>query len=196
MTSAAPVPTFKCCFVGSPGVGKTDLIVSLARRASPTGDPLPVHDWYVYVQVEVDGQDITLQLCDPANREPFHCIPRAYIMRAAGVILVFNIADRSTFEDLDDWLNRVQALCDPTAVVFLLVGNHPDVGRDRVVTVTEAEEYAQRHQFLYVETSPMDGTTLWNVFLTFATRIYRQATKPTDPIAPTAEAKKSDGRCF
>jgi small GTP-binding protein len=126
--------------------------------------------------IEVDGESVKLQIWDTAGQERFRSIAKAYFRNAVGVILVFDIAERKTFDDVNMWLNDVHSLCDPTAVV-LLVGNKADLAPNRVVTLAESEQYAQHHQLTYLETSALDGTNVREAFVKVATQIYRKAPK-------------------
>jgi GTPase SAR1 family protein len=46
------------------------------------------------------------------------------------------------------WLNDVHSLCDPTATI-ILIGNKSDLAQNRMISLAEADEYAQHHQLNY-----------------------------------------------
>jgi GTPase SAR1 family protein len=89
-------------------------------------------------------------------------------------MLVFDLTDRRSFEDLIQWLTEVYSLCDPNAVVTL-VGNKSDLADRRAVTPVEAEGFADLHQLTYIETSARGGVNVQEAFSRAAAAIYRRA---------------------
>ena len=49
---------------------------------------------------------VKLQLWDTAGQEKFKTITSAYYKGANGIILVFDITDRKSFLDLQNWLDE------------------------------------------------------------------------------------------
>jgi GTPase SAR1 family protein len=72
------------------------------------------------------------------------------------VILVFDVTDRRSFDDLAQWLRDIHALCDPNAIVQL-IGNDADLMGRRLITLAEAEAFASHHKLQYLETSARLG---------------------------------------
>jgi small GTP-binding protein len=195
MASALPVCSFKFIIIGSSGVGKTAILKRLTEDSFSTDSQSTIGVEFDSTIVEVDGQSIKLQIWDTAGQERFRAIAKAYFRNAVGVILVFDICERKTFEDVNMWLNDVHLLCDPTAVV-ILIGNKSDLAPNRNVTLAEAEQYAQHHQLTYLETSAVSGANIREAFLKVATQIYRKAPKTAKPATPTVvQAEKSGGCC-
>jgi small GTP-binding protein len=176
MAAPVPVASFKFIIIGSSGVGKTALLKRLTEDTFTSDSQSTIGVEFDSTLVEVDGQTIKLQIWDTAGQERFRSIAKAYFRNAVGVILVFDIAERKTFDDVNMWLNDVHSLCDPTAIV-MLVGNKVDLSANRVVTLAEAEQYAQHHQLTYLETSAMNGANVKEAFERVATQIYRKAPK-------------------
>jgi small GTP-binding protein len=195
MAATVPVCSFKFIIIGSSGVGKTAILKRLTEDTFSSDSQSTIGVEFDSTLVEVDGQSVKLQIWDTAGQERFRSIAKAYFRNAVGVILVFDICVRKTFEDVNMWLNDVHSLCDPTAVV-ILIGNKSDLATDRTVTLAEAEQYAQHHQLTYLETSAMSGANVREAFLKVATQIYRKAPKQAKPITQTqTPAPKSGGCC-
>jgi small GTP-binding protein len=194
MTASVPVCSFKFIIIGSSGVGKTAILKRLTEDSFSSDSQSTIGVEFDSTIVEVDGQSVKLQIWDTAGQERFRSIAKAYFRNAVGVILVFDICERKTFEDVNVWLNDVHSLCDPTAVV-ILIGNKSDLSANRSVTLAEAEQYAQHHQLTYLETSALSGANVRDAFLKVATQIYRKAPK-TPKAGPTpSPAVKSGGCC-
>ena len=67
-------------------------------------------------------------------------------------MLVYDITDHSSFENIENWLDKVKVNCPPN-VVTMLVGNKCDLESDRQVSREEAEAYAKSNGMLFTETS-------------------------------------------
>lgn len=59
---------------------------------------------------------------------------------ADGIILVYDITNRQSFENLDKWIEKIQSCSQPGSIVYI-VGNKSDLHDDRVVSFVEAQVY-------------------------------------------------------
>jgi small GTP-binding protein len=165
--------TFKFIVIGSSGVGKTAILKRLVDNTFVEESQSTIGVEFLMTAIQVDGVTIKLQIWDTAGQERFRSIAKAYFRSAIGVMLVFDLADRKSFEDLNQWLNDVHTLCDPNAVVTL-IGNKSDLTDARSVTATEAESFAQLHKLTYLETSARGGNNIQLAFQKTAGTIYRK----------------------
>ena len=170
--------SYKFIIIGSSGVGKTAIMKRLVENTFSTDSQSTIGVEFDSTSIEVDGQSVKLQIWDTAGQERFRSIAKAYFRNAVGVILVFDITERKTFDDVNMWLNDVHTLCDPSACV-ILIGNKSDLASSRVVTMAEAENFAAHHQLTYLETSARLGDNVKDAFVRVATAIYRKDKKPT-----------------
>lgn len=154
---------FKFIVIGSSGVGKTAIITRLVDNVFTEESTSTVGVEFIATTIDVDGRPVKLQLWDTAGQERFRAIARAYFRSAIGVILVFDLTSRKSFEDLNLWLNDIHSHCDPNAVVTL-IGNKKDLEEARQISESEAQKFADEHQLQYLETSALGGD---NVQLAF-----------------------------
>ena len=71
-----------------------------------------------------------LQIWDTAGQERFKTITSSYYKGAHGIILVYDMTDKQTFKDIENWLEEVEKHADDN-VVKLLVGNKSDLENER-----------------------------------------------------------------
>lgn len=69
---------------------------------------------------------VKLQLWDTAGTERFRSVSRSYYRGAAGAILVYDVASRSSFDALPTFLNDARILASPN-LTLLLAGNKADL---------------------------------------------------------------------
>ena len=88
-----------------------------------------------------------------------------------GAILVFDITNHETYENLNRWNQELLKYLGPN-IQIMLVGNKTDKKHLRSVTTEEACQYAENHQFSYMETSAKDSNNVAREFSTLISNIY------------------------
>lgn len=74
-----------------------------------------------------------------------------YFMQAVGAIIVFDILNKESYENLDFWISKMKELSG--AIPFIIVGNKIDEKDKRVVSIKEGQKKAMSYNVEYVETS-------------------------------------------
>lgn len=104
-----------------------------------------------------------MQLWDTAGQEKFKSITRSYYRNSVGVIIVYDITNRKTFEHVQEWLSEAEANVsgpDPSQCVFQLIGHKADLDKDREVLYEEGEYFAKYHKIKFIETSALSGDNI------------------------------------
>lgn len=158
---------FKYIIIGCSGVGKTSILRRLIENKFNKGGQSTVGIEYHTKIVNVNGRAVKMMIWDTAGQERFYTIAKAYFRMAHGVILVFDITDRKSFEKLPNWLRDAKAEADPNCTA-ILVGNKSDLQESRTVTVEEAERFANKHELTYIETSASSGENIIETFTRIA----------------------------
>jgi small GTP-binding protein len=57
--------------------------------------------------VELRGKKIKLQIWDTAGQERFHTITTSYYRGAMGIMLVYDITNEKSFENIVKWLRNI-----------------------------------------------------------------------------------------
>ena len=164
---------YKFIVIGSSGVGKTAILTRLVDHVFTGESQSTIGVEFIATQINVEGSVFRLQIWDTAGQERFRAIAKAYFRSAIGVMLVFDLTDRKSFDDLNGWLNDVHAHCDPNVVVTL-IGNKSDLENSRKVSESEARAFADLHQLQYLETSALDGSNVELAFQTAASNVLRK----------------------
>ena len=165
---------FKFIVIGASGVGKTSLLSRLIDGQFSPENQSTIGVEYLSTVIEVDGNPVKLQIWDTAGQEKFRSIAKSYFRHAVGVIMVYDITNRQSFDDLSFWLNDVHTLCDPNAAVTL-IGNKLDLASSRAVTTSEATAFANTHQLIYLETSARGGDNVQEAFYRATKSVYERA---------------------
>jgi small GTP-binding protein len=151
--------------------------------------------------LHLDDRKVKLTIWDTAGLERFQSIAKSYYRNAVGIILVFDVSDRISFDDLPQWLNEVHSLCDPNAIVQL-IRNKSDQKANRLIIISEAEDFASHHKLQYLETSAKLGENVKEAFVRVATTLMNQKCQSDSPTIDRSafalegnEKVKSSGCC-
>ncbi|KAJ2796860.1 Ras- protein Rab-14, partial [Coemansia guatemalensis] len=116
--------------------------------------------------------------------ERFRSVTRSYYRGSIGTILVYDITNRESFEDLDKWIVDAQQLT-PTHSIFVLVGNKADREQLREVHYEEGEAYAKKHGMVFLEASAKTGEKVDTIFYDLVSKILKMVNDGTvDPSLP------------
>lgn len=134
----------KLVLLGSQGVGKTSLILRLttgsfnAERASAS-----VEGSVYKRKLEHNGHPIKLQIWDTAGQERFRSMAPIYYRGAHVCILVYDISDRKSFQDVQSWLDELNHKASKDMMIYV-VGAKLDLGSQRAVSLSEASRTIRR----------------------------------------------------
>ncbi|KAE8976008.1 hypothetical protein PF011_g24231 [Phytophthora fragariae] len=163
---------FKLLLIGDAGVGKSSMLL---RFTDDTFD---------------DNLQSTIGV---DFKERFRTLTSSYYRGAQGIVLVYDVARRDTFENLDLWLQEVEVYSPAGGrdVVKLLVGNKID--KERVVSRREAEDWARSKGMLFVESSAKTKIGIQQVFNEVVQKILENPALLSNT-APRNRGRKLDGK--
>ncbi|KAH1178484.1 ras-related protein Rab-12 [Mauremys mutica] len=151
--------------IGSRGVGKTSLMERFTDDTFCEACKSTVGVDFKIKTVELRGKKIRLQIWDTAGQERFNSITSAYYRSAKGIILVYDITKKETFEDLPKWMKMIDKYASEDAEL-LLVGNKLDCEVDREITRQQGEKFAQQITGMrFCEASAKDNFNVDEIFL-------------------------------
>ncbi|XP_071450573.1 ras-related protein Rab-39A-like [Hetaerina americana] len=121
---------FRLILIGDSTVGKSSLLKYFTEgKFSQVSDPTVGVDFFAR-QVHVhDGTRIKLQLWDTAGQERFRSITKSYYRNSVGALLVYDITNRKSFENLPAWVTEARRHIQPHEPVFVVVGCKVDLAK-------------------------------------------------------------------
>ena len=111
----------------------------------------------------MDGKKVKLQIWDTAGQERFKNITASYYRGGNGVLVVYDITDRESFENLNSWLIEIEKNANKN-VYKLLIGNKCDLEEKRKVSYQEGKEFASSNGMQFIETSAKTDTKVKDAF--------------------------------
>lgn len=143
---------FKMVLVGNSSVGKTCLFLQYSDNVFNDSFMPTIGVDFRIKTLEIDGSFIKMQIWDTAGQERFRTITSSYYKGAHGLILVFDLTDRQSFLDLENWIIEIEKHASD-GVLKLLIGNKNDLEGARTVSYEEALNFAKINGMKYIETS-------------------------------------------
>ncbi|KAF9560611.1 ras-domain-containing protein [Agrocybe pediades] len=149
-SSSQPI-NVKLLLIGNSSVGKSSLLLRFSdeqwlpedESSATIGVDFRVH------KMDIKGKKVKLSIWDTAGQERFRTITSSYYRGAQGIILVYDVANRESFEALPRWYSELETYVSDS-VVKILVGNKEF---SRQVPTSEAQKFATRMNSLFIETS-------------------------------------------
>ena len=155
---------YKIMLCGDP-VSKTSFLARYIEN-NFIDDPRPTIgvDFRLKIIELEDGKKVMLQIWDTPGEEIFKSIARIYFRGAHGVILFYDICNRESFKDLNDWLDLIKNSASESPHI-VLVGNKIDLEKERKITAEEGEEFAKNKGLLFFESSAKTGKNVDLIFI-------------------------------
>nr|AAC37385.1 Rab1A [Dictyostelium discoideum]prf//2004272A rab1A gene [Dictyostelium discoideum] len=156
---------FKLLLIGDSGVGKSCLLLRFADDTYSESFISTIGVDFKIRTIELNGKTIKLQIWDTAGQERFRTITSSYYRGAHGIIVVYDVTDKLTFENVRQWLQEIDRFACEN-VNKLLVGNKSDLVAKKVVDFNTAKAFADSLQIPFLETSAKQSTNVEQAFMT------------------------------
>ena len=117
-----------------------------------------------------NGKSIRLQIWDTAGQDRFHSLTKNLYKGAAGIILLYDISNRKSFDNVKKWIESIKEEAS-SKVLIVLVGNKIDKTEERQVKKVEGEDLAEELKLPFFECSALTGENINNAFLGLAKKL-------------------------
>ena len=162
----------KVTLLGNSGVGKSCIIYRFINNDFKEDIMTTRGADYSQKSITIKNQTINLDLWDTAGQENYRSLGRHFYKDSLIVILVYDITNKESFEDLKTiWFNDLKRYGEKYTVLAV-VGNKCDLFEDEKVTEEEGRKFAEEKnaEFMLVSAKAGDGvnnlfTTLVNKYL-------------------------------
>ena len=147
----------KIVIIGDASVGKTSIVLRYVNNTFSDNIKPTIGCDHYEKEIELPSkQKVKLSIWDTAGQERFRGLSSSYYKKAKCVVLVYDITKKASFDKLDFWRDEIMNFADEDILV-VIVGNKTDMQEKRVVMMEEAEKYAQKHKYYYLETSALEN---------------------------------------
>lgn len=154
--------SFKVILIGDRSVGKTSVIQRFVKNTFENNQIATVNMDLKTKTIAIDmTTSAELMIWDTCGEERFKALTKQYYTNANGIMLIYNINDRSSFDNLSKWLKDCKANSHELVELFL-VGNKVDL--ERKVSIEEVKTFSKENEIEYKEISALTGINVQVIF--------------------------------
>lgn len=114
--------------------------------------------------IKYKNSSVKVLIWDTAGQEKFKNIAKQYYRGANGVLLVYDISSRKSFERVDFWLKELKENNRIDELFICLVANKIDLQDTREITTEEGEKFAKENKINFLEVSAKSGKNIKELF--------------------------------
>uniref|UniRef100_A0A6B2LL89 Uncharacterized protein n=1 Tax=Arcella intermedia TaxID=1963864 RepID=A0A6B2LL89_9EUKA len=156
---------FKVLMIGDSGVGKTCLMMRFCEDSFADQHISTIGvDFKIRKLTVESGEKCKLQIWDTAGQERFRTITSSYYRGAHGVIITYDVTNKSSFDGIQKWFSEVERYSNQNVKVLLL-GNKIDCETERQVTLEEVQQWAKDKSVAVREVSAKTSQNVEDSFL-------------------------------
>jgi Ras-related protein Rab-1A len=161
---------FRICLVGDSNVGKTSLLNRYCDDIFKNTQISTIGVDFKVLLLKFNDLTIKLQIWDTAGQERFRSISVNYFKSAHGFLIVYDITNRNSFNNLNSWIDLVSQHNQNTACNFI-VGNKCDLNNQRAIDIEEGKKFAFSKKFNFMETSAKNNINIDIAFQIFTLKL-------------------------
>ena len=155
--------SFKILLLGDTSVGKTCF---LKRYIDGTFQDAYLStigfDYKFKIVTLKNGKKARVQLWDTAGQERFRTIAKSFYNGAHGIILMYDVTNRKTYDNIRKWLNQIKEQAKKTICIVLIANKIDSDGR--IVTKEEGERLAKESNLEIFEASAKEKINVNEAF--------------------------------
>ena len=183
----------KVILIGDSGVGKTNIMSKFLKNQFMEESKATIGVEFGSKLFNHEGHKIKAQIWDTAGQEKYKAITGAYYKGSKGALVVYDITQKKTFENIEKWVNDLKAAGDPK-ITIILIGNKNDLDDKRQVSKDQGEEKARSFGCAFLETSAYSGDNIDKAFNYMVKEIYEKFSNDSTGEDELAPGSNGDGR--
>ena len=149
--------SIKISCLGDSSVGKTYLTRKYIQDINLDSTLPTIGIEYLTTQkVLSNGKNYKIYIYDTVGQEKYKSLSLNSIRHCDGVILMYDITNRKTFDSISEWIKNIYEKKDED-YPLVLIGNKCDLEDERIISKEEGLEKAEKYKTIYIETSAKEG---------------------------------------
>jgi Ras-related protein Rab-8A len=174
----------KLLLIGDSGVGKSCCLLRFSEDSFTPSFITTIGIDFKIRTIELDGKRVKLQIWDTAGQERFRTITTAYYRGAMGILLVYDVTDERSFNNIRTWFENVQQHATE-GVNKILIGNKCDWEDKRVISTEQGQALADELGIPFLEVSAKSNINIDKAFYSLAADIKKRLVDSTKNDQPS-----------
>ena len=135
---------FKVLLLGNSDVGKSSLLLRFVDSVWNDAFVPTIGVDFKVKTLEINNKKVKMQIWDTAGEERFRTVVSTYFRGAHGILLLYDVTNRDSFKNLENWLIEIEKNSSEK-VLKILLGNKCDLNDDREIQPDEGRAFADRN---------------------------------------------------
>ncbi len=163
---------YKLSVIGDEGVGKTSMVQRFVHGIFQVDYKATIGTFISKKECKFDelNTSVRFMIWDLAGQPQFERLWPDYITDSRAGIIVFDITNRESFNQVKKWYEIITEVALPD-IILILVGNKVDLKNTRVISIEEGTQLAKDLGIFYLETSAKTNENVEDVFEWIALQI-------------------------
>lgn len=155
----------KIAIIGRTNTGKSAIISRFICNKYLPEHEITIEDTYI-IKKTIDDIDCQLHIIDTAGDKEFDSMLDSWINTAECIILVYNIDNKDSYEEMKAKCQRISILKGKEEKYFLAaLGNKCDMEKRRDVDKSIAEKFCEQNKIYFMEGSAKENINIKEFFL-------------------------------
>jgi small GTP-binding protein len=170
---------FKVSLIGDSGTGKTSVLLRLTENIFNNNTYSTIGVDFKILSVKYNKKLAKIQIWDTCGSERFKSLTTSFIKTCAVFIMIFDLTNRKSFENISYWLNLI--LDNTRPKVLCLVGNKSDLvdndESNESISEEEINQLCEKFGMSYIRTSAKENKNIEEMFQSVSINLFNEAEK-------------------
>jgi len=164
---------FKIILIGDSNIGKTSIINRYIHNSFSDKYICTIGVDFMMKTMTIEDTQLKLQIWDTAGMERYKQLTTSYYKGSHSAIIVFDLTNKSSFDNIDYWLNLFYENSNPLFQKYvIIIGNKADLTNDIQVSKEMIDNYIKDKNLQYRECSALSGENIHSIFENLGTKLY------------------------
>ena len=164
--------SLKIIIIGDTSVGKTSLMKRFIEGFYNDKTLSTIGIELFKKEVSIQDKQYIMKIWDTCGQERFRSISKNYYHNAHGIMLVFDVNNKGSFEHLSEWTESINQNISNKNTPLVIVANKCDLAH--IITDKEIEEYSNKNNVKVFRTSAKDNISVEETFLYLGEEIIKK----------------------
>ena len=152
--------------IGESGVGKTSLIRRYTNNIFNSNHLETIGIEFYSREERINNKIIQIKFWDTAGQEIFHSLTKNFYRKADGIIIVYDITNKESFERVQDWIKSVYDNTETyKEIQMIIVGNKIDLEEMREVRKEDGLKIGKYYEIDFFEASAKNAEGVNNFMI-------------------------------
>ena len=167
----------KVILLGDTTVGKTSIFTQYIKKEFKISTLATIGMDNTKKTIKLDGRTINLSILDTPGNPTFRNITKNSIRNSDIIIIVFDITNKNSFENLEKWYNFVKETLDIDKIVVGIAANKNDLEEKSEVTPDEYNSFSQNYNVDVFSVNAIDYSIIEDMFFKLTEKYYNSFLK-------------------